>query len=1175
MSNRDFAHLHVHTEYSLLDGLSRVKRLVKRAKELGMHHLAITDHGTMYGAIEFYKACQAEGMNPIIGVEAYLTKNIHDHSQARKDDYTHLLLLAKNTVGYRNLLRLTTIANTEGVRANKPRIDKELLTRYGEGLVATSTCLGGEIPQLLLKERYEEACQVARWYQEVLGPENYYLEIQEHHGQDEHGPSPQPQVNQALYRMHKELGIPLLATNDLHYVDAHDARVHEVLLCVQTQSQLAGKHFHFDSSEYYLRSPDEMFQLFPDLPDALTNTVRLAEQCSVNPLAAKASLPAYAPIPPEYDSPGDYLYALCIQGARELFGEVSERVKQQLDYEFTVIAQKGFVDYFLIEWDFVNFARSHGIRCSARGSAAGCLLAYTLGITNVDPIRYQLPFERFFTPEREDMPDIDMDFQDTRREEVVQYVTEKYGFECVAQLVTFNTMAAKNSVKDVARVMGQQERGDRLSRLIPTGPKVTLQGSLDEVRELHEVYQHDPIAREILDLALKLEGSVRSTGVHAAGVVIGNEALENFVPLRSKDYKDPHQLRITQYEQLHLEELGLIKFDFLGLTNLTILDTTIRFVQAGRGETIDLERLPLDEVPGDEQQNARRKRAFALLTEGETTGIFQLEGAKMREYIKQLGPTRIEDIMAMVALYRPGPMESIPDFIAAKHGKKKVTYLDPRLSEWLDESYGIIVYQDQVLFIAVHIAGFSWGKAHKFRKALSKKKAEEVVGFRTDFLEGCVKHGMKRDMAQQLFTLIEPFGGYGFNKPHAASYAVVAFYCAYLKANYTPEFMAATLTAVADDMKKVANAVVECKRLGVAVFGPDINTSEKGFLVENGGVRFGLLALKGIGEGPIEEIVKARNTGGPFQSLADFCTRVDPRTVGKGAIETLIKSGAMDSLEPEGKRHLLLDAVDRAITFGKSERLFKQQGMVSLFGEMMETESAFSFALNQEAPEISRKQLLEWERDLIGVYISSHPLSYLDHLLREQVKHIVGEITEELDKQKVVLGGMLKEVHRITTRKGETMAVAKLEDMSGSIDVTIFPKTYEHTQDLWTVDQVVIVRGTVQIRNDEPGILCDGVEVLNQVEEEMNRKQYLVWLTIKCSGTDEVAISNDIMKVQDLYRCVQEFPGRDQYEILVENGEWSTRLTPAENGIAYCQRLHERLEIILGKGMVEASVVNR
>ena len=584
-----------------------------------------------------------------------------------------------------------------------------------------------------------------------------------------------------------------------------------------------------------------------------------------------------------------------------------------------------------------------------------------------------------------------------------------------------------------------------------------------------------------------------------------------------------------------------------------------------------LEKVPLDPI-GDEVQDRKREKSFELLASGETTGIFQLEGPKMREYIKQLKPTRVEDVMAMIALYRPGPMDSIPDFIAAKHGRKKITYLDPRLAEWLEESYGIIVYQDQVLFIAVNMAGFSWGKVNKFRKALSKKMMDEVEGYKVDFIKGCVKSGMKQGDAEELFTLVLPFGGYGFNKAHAASYAVVAFFTAYLKANYTAEFMAATMTTEAADARKIANAIAECKRMGVEVLGPDVSRSDRGFTVENKGVRFGLLAIKGIGEGPIGEIVCARSEGGPFKSLADFCTRVDPRFVGKGAIETLIKAGAMDAFA-DSKRHQLLDAVERAMQFGKSERAAKERGMVSLFGEMQEIESAIEFALNGRAPEISRKQLLAWEKELIGVYISNHPLAYLSDILNEQVTHSTAEITEEMDKQKVVVGGTIIEARRIPTKKGDTMCVVRLEDMFGSIGVTVFPRAYEETAELWVEDTVVIVHGEVQVRRDEPGLLCNRVERLKAVEEEMNRKRYMVWLKLQISGSDKLSVSNDIMKVQDIHRHLQERPGRDHFEIMVANGEWQVRMTPQDNTMQYSEELRGKLEEVLGPGAVEAVIV--
>ena len=1170
--NADFAHLHVHSEYSLLDGFSRTKKLVQQAKDLGMQHLAITDHGAMYGVLEFYQECKAAGINPVIGVEAYLANDIDDRSG--RYDYNHLLLLAKNERGYRNLMKLTTIAHTYGWHY-KPRIDKYVLAEHAEGLIATSGCLSGEIPEILLKGDTEGARKAARWYLDTFGPENFYLEIQEHHGQD----SPQGKLNELLFDLHRDMHIPLVLTNDLHYVDANDADSQDILLCIQTGKQLSDeKRMKFDSKEYYLKSPQEMALLFPDLPEALKNSVHIAEQCEVKLEFGQAKLPNY-PIPPQFKTQNEYLYHLCLQGVRERFAEMSEPIQRQLDYEFNLIAHKGFVPYFLIEWDFVNYARSRGIRCAARGSAAGSLVAYVLGITNVDPIRYRLFFERFLNPERKEMPDIDMDFPDDKREEVIAYVTQKYGPDRVAQMVTFNTMAAKASVKDVARVMGWQDLGDRITRLIPTGPKVTLRGSLETVRELAQLYEQSEQIKKLIDQALELEGSVRTTGIHAAGVIIAHDSLDELIPLQLRDPKDSNKGRVSQYEQKYLEQLGLLKYDFLGLSNLTILQNAVNFIREARGEEVNLDKIPLDDT-----------RAFELLSMGETTGVFQLEGAKMREYIKQLRPTRIEDLTAMVALYRPGPMDSIPDFIDAKHGRKKVRYLDPRLKEWLEESYGVIVYQDQVLLIAVHLAGFTWGEVDKFRKAMGKKIMAEIEKYKDKFINGCIKNGVKPDVAEKLYELILPFGGYGFNKAHAASYAVVAYQTAYLKANYTAEFMAATLTTELSDAKKVANAIAECKRMGVQVLGPDVNKSDIGFTVEDSNVRFGLLAIKGVGDGPAGEIVRVRSVdtqsprlrrcsassteGGAFKSLADLCTRVDPKQVTKGTLETMIKAGAMDSLA-NGKRHQLLDALERAISWGKNQRAAEERGLVSLFGELEETGSAFEFTLNPAAKEIPRKQLLTWEKDLIGVYVSEHPLEYLHKVMKDRVKHNTAMITEESAKQKVVLGGTISEARRITTKKGDAMCIVKLEDMYGSISVTVFPRVYEQNPALWAEDSVLIVHGEVQMRNDEPTIICESAELFQASEEELNRKEYRIWITIRVNGYDQRSLSDDKMRVQDVYNYIRNFPGRDRYDLLVVNGEWQTLLTPADNTTQYSPEFHQKLEEILGRGAVEAQVVEQ
>src|SRR5258706_462959 len=751
-----------------------------------MDALALTDHGGMYGTIEFYKACKAAGIKPIIGVEGYLAPSIEE--KTGRYEYNHLLLLAKTRVGYNTLLKLTTIAHTRGYHY-RPRVDKRVLAEHAEGLIVTSGCLSGEIPELLLKGDLNGARAAARWYREVFGPDNFYIEIQNHNGAE----SEQSRLNPLHYELAREMDTPLLATNDLHYVAAADADAQDVLLCVQTGKTLdEPKRMKFDSQEYYLKTPEEMARLFPDLPEALANTVRVAEQCEVEVDFGGNLLPQYH-VPPEYLSADEYLYHLCLEGARERFGAVSEAVQRKLDYEFEIIRSKGFVSYFLVVWDYVNFSRRRGIRCVARGSAA----------------------------ERLSMPDIDMDFPDDRREEVIRYVADRYGWDKVAQIVTFNTMAAKAAVRDVGRVMGMQAEADRVARLIPVGPKVSIDGSLKDVRDLKQLYDASPQIRRLVNMAKDLEGTVRSTGIHAAGVVISREPLENVVPLQLRDYKDPNPWLVSQYEQAHLEELGLLKFDFLGLSNLTILMNCRKFIQQTRGIDLDLDRLPDDDA-----------KTYALLGEGETTGVFQLESGAMRTAIKDLKPTCIEDLTAMVALYRPGPMESIPQFIKSKHGEITTKYLHPALEPLLRESYGVIVYQDQVLQIAVQLAGFSWGEVDKFRKAMSKKIPAELAQYREKFVKGCQKHGIDARVAERIFTFIEPFGGYGFNKAHACAYAWVAYQTAYLKANYTAEFMAATLTTEAGDAKRVVAAVEECGRMGVAVLGRDVNHSDAGFPVE-------------------------------------------------------------------------------------------------------------------------------------------------------------------------------------------------------------------------------------------------------------------------------------------------------------------------------------------------------
>jgi DNA polymerase III subunit alpha len=1176
-----FAHLHVHTEYSLPDGYSRIQKLVREAKAQGMDSLAITDHGNMYGVLEFCKACMNEGIIPIIGVEAYLAEDRNDRSQGYGDDYRHLLLLAENAIGYANLLELTTIANTQGWHGNRPRIDKRDLEAHAEGLFVTSSCLSGEIPRLFEKGKRKEAYDAACWYRDVFGPDHFYLELQEHFDVDVQGRLSQTELNQLLYQMHRDLDIPMIVTNDLHYVGEGDADAHDLLLCVRNGMKLRDpRRWRFQSRQYYLKSPEEMARLFPSLPDALTNTVRIAERCRVNPWANIATLPDY-PIPSGYQGASDYLYALCLQGVRERFGELTERIKLRLDYEFGVINGKGFTPYMLIVWDFVHYARSQGIRCCARGSAAGSLLAYVLGITNVDPLRTNLLFERFFNPDRADMPDVDIDFPDDQREVVFEYVVRKYGAAFVAQMVTFNTLAARASVKDAARVMGLPTVGDRILRTFPPNFKGRLSDACAESADLSRLYQQNREARNVIEHARRLEGSVRGTGRHAAGVVIGNAPLSRFVPLEARVHKEPGRGQMTQYEQAHLEDLGLIKFDFLGLINLSILRDAVRFIKQTQDESIDLDTLSLDPVEDDDEYNVKRKRAFDLLASGETTGVFQLESQKMREYIKQLRPSSIEDVTAMVALYRPGPMDSIPSFIDAKHGSKSVSYLDERLGKWLGESYGTIVYQDQVLLIARHLACMSWEKVNKLRKALSKKKMDEVEHYREEFVAGCVSNGMREETAGALFTQIQPFGGYGFNKAHAASYAVVAYHCAYLKANYPTEFMAATLTAHASDTKKMARDIAECRRMGITVLGPDVNRSERGFTVEAGGVRFGLLAIKGIGEGPVGEILRERSRG-PFTRLSDFCVRLDPKQVSRGVIETLIKVGALDT-QAQGQRHQLLAALPDAMKWAKVERLSRERGLLTLFGDLeASSNSAFSFSSLGHAKAFTHAEILELEHQLLGVYVSGHPLEDRTPVLSAWVTATTSQLSEAFSRKTVSIGGLLTEVHPITTKKGDQMCTAILEDLEGSVGVTVFPQTYTATSALWKEGSIVLVEGLVQVeRDDETGdtretrMICRKAVGFEALASARDRERYHISLTIQGSlaGTGTEAMDRLHGTLLEVKQRLQSAHGSDQYDIIVEGDIWRAVLVPAEHTTHYSHELVQDLIRLLGNVAVTVQPV--
>jgi len=1160
MRQPEFTHLHVHSEYSLLDGHSRIEAMAIQAKTMGMSALAITDHGAMYGAIEFYQACQNAGIKPILGVEAYLSQKPLTEKQSQYD-YWHLLLLAENDIGYRNLLKLITIANTMGGYYSKsPRIDHATLAEYSEGIIATSSCLSGEIPKLLQKGDLNGARQQTQWYRDVFG-DRFFLEVQEHHGKD----SPQTELNKQLYTLHRETGVPLVATNDLHYAAAEDADSQDILLCIQTGKTIDDpKRMRFDSKEYYLKSPAQMADLFSEVPSAITNTMLIAERCNVLIPFGEARLPEF-PIPADFSSQDVYLRHLCDKGLRERFDTPSQRVIDKLEYELNIISSKGFTSYFLIVWDFVNYARGQDIRCLARGSAAGSLVSYSLGITNVDPLRYDLLFERFLNPERKSMPDIDMDFPDDRREEVIRYVAGKYGWDRVAQIVTFGTLAAKASVRDVGRVLNMQADADRIARLIPTGPKVTLTSAMEGNREMQEAYKNDANVKRIYDMARSVEGSVRSTGVHAAAVVIARDPLVEFVPMHLRDSKDPNSWLISQYEQAHIEALGLLKMDFLGLSNLTILQNTQKFLLKTRNLEIDLDRLPTE---GPEAE-----KAFALLGTGDTTGVFQFESGAMRSYLRELKPTCVEDLTAMVALYRPGPMDSIPTFIQSKHGKRIITYLHPRLEEYLKESYGVIVYQDQVLLIAVHLAGFTWLEVDSFRKAMGKKKIEEMAKYREKFIQGCVKNKISEKIATQLYEVIEPFSGYGFNKAHACAYAWVAYQTAYLKANYTAEFMAATMTTESGDTKKVIAAIDECKRMNVAVLLPDVNKSESGFMVEHEpdgayNIRFGLLAIKNIGSKPIDEIIAERTRSGPYRDLADFCGRLDSKIVTRSAFDCLIKAGALDTM---GSRSRLLEGLDRAISLGNSQRKSKQSGQASLFGTASEPES-IAFTL-PNVPDLPQEDLLKWERDLLGFYLSRNPLSHLAHILEKRVTTYIPNLTEEWAGQTITLGGRVVGIKPILTKKGTKMAVVQFEDLLGSIELTLFPRLYAETATLWREEARLFISGKIEVRDEEIRFTVERAEEIIIVEEEQPKASYHLQIRLRRGGNDTL----DILQASDVIATIKEYPGIDTFELLVPLSVPSDHyavMRPREHTVRFCPEMQTKLEKMLGSGAVKIGMAS-
>ncbi|MEK7073255.1 MAG: DNA polymerase III subunit alpha [Patescibacteria group bacterium] len=1052
-----FVHLHVHSHYSLLDGLGQIPQLVARAKELGMDALAITDHGVMYGVIEFYEECQKQGIKPIIGMEAYVSPHGMLDKAARVDDRAyHLTLLAENLAGYRNLIKITTAAHLEGFYY-KPRVDLEFLRSHAEGVIALSGCLNGQIPRALEMKDEAKAEDLLRIYQDIFGRDNFFLEVQDHEEIPE-----QVEQNAQLLALADRLNVPLVATKDCHYIHAEDREAQDVLLAIGTGKTLEDPtRFSMRDADYSLTSPEDMARAFAHRPDAIENTAKIADRCAVTIKLGTWVFPEF-PIPDGLTADA-FLRKEVEEGLRAK-GQLTPEYQKRLDYELDIITTKGYATYFLVVADYTKWARSQGIISTTRGSAAGSLACYGIGITTVDPLAYKLPFERFLNPSRPSPPDIDMDFADTKRDLVLDYVKKKYGADRVAQICTFGTMAARGSVRDVSRALGYPYGlGDRIAKMIPMGSQgfhMTIARALKETPELQQVYDTEPDVRRVIDLAQKIEGCARHTSVHAAGVVIAPGPLTDWIPLQREAGGD-HV--ITQYDMHASEQSGILKMDFLGIRNLSILATAVEVVEKTKGVKVDLLHLPLDD-----------KRTYDLLARGQTTGLFQLGGEGMTKYIIELQPATIFDLMAMVALYRPGPIESIPEYIRRKRNPRLVRVLDPRMKEILSMSYGIITYQDDVLLIAIHLAGYDWAEADKLRKAMGKKIPKEMAAQKEKFLTGCVKGGMTEDKAVDLWKLIEPFAAYGFNKAHAASYAIVAYQTAYMKANYPAEYMAAVMTNESGDMPTVAAAINECTKMGIKVLPPDVNSSLATFTYIDGTqIRFGLNAIKNLGGDTVAALINERKTSGPFMDLTDLARRLPAKVMNRKAVEALAKSGALDAL---GERNAILGNVEELLRFNKDAAALAVSNQASLFsaGGSFGTETVRLKAVDPA----TKRDILSWEKELLGMYVSEHPF-------REVAAAAAGELapiatlTEMKKGSFAVIGGMLQAPKRITTKKGEAMLFVRIEDETSGVEIVVFPRVYAAQPELWMEDAAVVVSGKISDKDDELRFLANQAVVVN------------------------------------------------------------------------------------------------
>lgn len=1050
-----FTHLHVHSHYSLLDGLAKIDQLLDACQELKMPSIALTDHGNMYGAVEFYQKAKKRGLRPIIGCEAYVAFESRHQKRPNIDNKRyHLILLVKNKEGYRNLVKLTTKAYLEGFYY-KPRIDKELLREHAEGLIGSSACLAGEIPQAIINGKIKKAEELSLEYQDIFGKGNFYLEIMHHPGLDH-----QKQVNDALIKIGRKNKIPLIATNDVHYVKPEDAEAQDVLMGIQTDKRMSDQdRLTMRSDDFSLRPMEQMIKDFEDTPEAIENTQKIVDQCDFEFELGKVQLPYFKV--PEGQTPEGYLKELCEKGLEgKKFEAPLNKVLERIDYELGVIKKTGFASYFLIVQDFVNWAKSQNIVCGpGRGSAAGSIISYLIGITAVDPLKYNLLFERFLNPERISMPDIDLDFADDRRDEVIEYVAKKYGRKHVSQIITFGTMAARAAVRDVGRALDYSYNFcDQIAKMIPFGS--SLEKAVYESQELHSSYESDENTKRLIDMAMKLEGVVRHASTHACGVVITKDPLSEMVPCQFSTQND--QTIVTQYEMHSIEDLGLLKMDFLGLKTLTVIQNTLNQVEEHSQQKVDLENLPLDD-----------QKTLALFRKANTTGIFQLESSGMKRYLKQLEPSQFADIIAMVALYRPGPMEFIPEFIARKHGHKKITYFHPLLEPILENTYGICVYQEQLMRIAQDLAGFTLSEADVLRKAVGKKIKKLLDEQKEKMIEGMINNQIEVKTAKRIWKTIEPFAQYGFNASHATCYALIGYQTAYLKAHFPTEFMAALMTSEQNDIERVAFLVNECQQMGLEVLPPDINESNQDF--SRAGekiIRFGLNAIKNVGHNIVENIVQERKIHGQFKSITDFIERVNSRDLNKKSLESLTKCGALDAF---GERNQILSAMEQILNLSRESQRAKENKQASLFSGQPDIKVS-SFKMPGAVP-AEKKEMLGWEKELLGLYVSEHPFRNYEKRLAK-IATFCKNLSKSQSSRRVKVGGFVNKIKKINTRTGKPMLFVEIEDTTGRVEVLVFPNTLEQTSTAWQEEKVVLVSGRVSDRDDNLKIICDGVKVL-------------------------------------------------------------------------------------------------